>query len=67
METDRFGGGNVMIWGGISHVERTDLKVIDDNMNAARYRDAIIAPIVLLFYVGIVLVTSFNRIMLAVM
>jgi hypothetical protein len=38
-----------MIWGGISHVERTDLKVIDDNRNAARYRDEILAPIVLPF------------------
>jgi hypothetical protein len=38
-----------MIWDGISHVERTDLKVIDGNLNAARYRDEIIAPIVLPF------------------
>jgi hypothetical protein len=38
-----------MIWDGISHVERTDLKVIDGNLNAARYRDDIIAPIVLPF------------------
>ena len=36
-----------MIWGGISHVERTDLKIIDGNLNASRYRDEIIAPIVL--------------------
>jgi hypothetical protein len=34
---------------GRSHVERTDLKVIDGNLNAARYRDEIIAPIVLPF------------------
>ena len=38
-----------MIWGRISQVERTDLKVIDGNLNAARYRDEIIAPIVLPF------------------
>ena len=49
LETDRFGGGSVMIWDGISHVERTDLKVIDGNLNAARYRDEIIVPIVLPF------------------
>jgi hypothetical protein len=48
LETDRFGGGSVMM-GGISHVERTDLKVIDGNLNRARYRDEIIAPIVLPF------------------
>jgi hypothetical protein len=40
-----------MIWDGISHVERTDLKVIDGNLNAARYRDEIIVPIVLPFLV----------------
>ena len=38
-----------MKWGGRSHVERTDLKVIDGNLNAARYRDEIIVPIVLPF------------------
>jgi hypothetical protein len=48
-ETYRFGGGSVMIWGVISHAERTDLKVMDGNLNAARYRDEILAPIVLLF------------------
>ena len=25
-ETDRFGGGGVMVWGGISHVGKTNLK-----------------------------------------
>ena len=49
LETDRFGGGSVMIWGGISHVERTDIKIIDGNLNAARYRDEILATIVLPF------------------
>jgi hypothetical protein len=46
---DRFSGGSVMIWGGINHVERTDLKVIGGNLNAARYRDEIRAPFVLPF------------------
>jgi hypothetical protein len=45
LKTDRFSGGSVMKWGGRSHVERTDLKVIDGNLNAVRYRDEIIAPI----------------------
>jgi hypothetical protein len=49
LETDRFSGGSVMIWGGISHVERTDLKIIDGNRNATCYRDESIAPIVLPF------------------
>jgi hypothetical protein len=38
-----------MKWGGRSHLEQTDLKVIDGNLNTARYRDEIIAPIVLPF------------------
>ena len=49
LETDLFSGGSVMIWGGISHVERTDLKIIDGNRNATCYRDESIAPIVLPF------------------
>jgi hypothetical protein len=49
LETYHFIGGSVMKWGGRSHVERTDIKVIDGNLNAARYRDEIIAPIVLPF------------------
>ena len=67
LETYRFGEGSVMIWVVISHAERTDLKVMDGNLNAARYRDEILAPIVLcLFDVGIVLVMSFNKMMIAV-
>jgi hypothetical protein len=27
-ETDRFGGGGVMVWGGISHVGKTNLKIV---------------------------------------
>ena len=49
LETDRFSGGSVMKWGGRSHVERTDLKVIDGYLNTARYRDEILAPIILPF------------------
>ena len=48
-ETDRFGGGGIMVWGGITYQERTELKIIVGNLNATRYRDEILAPVVLPF------------------
>jgi hypothetical protein len=48
-ETDRFGGGGVMVWGGISHVGKTNLKIVVGNLNGIRYRDEILAPNVLPF------------------
>ena len=27
-ETDRFGGGGVMVWGGISHFGKTNLQIV---------------------------------------
>jgi hypothetical protein len=48
-ETNRFGGGGVMVWGGISHVGKTNLKIVVGNLNGIRYRDEILAPIVLPF------------------
>jgi hypothetical protein len=42
-------GYDCLIWGGKSHVARTDLKIIDGNLNAPSYRDEILAPIVLPF------------------
>jgi hypothetical protein len=43
------GGSGVMVWGGISHVGKTNLKIVVGNLNGIRYRDEILAPIVLLF------------------
>ena len=48
-ETDRFGGGGVMVWGGISHVGKVNLKIVVGNLNDIRYRDEILAPNVLPF------------------
>jgi hypothetical protein len=48
-ETDRFGGGGVMVLGGISHVGKTNIKIVVGNLNGIRYRDEILAPIVLPF------------------
>jgi hypothetical protein len=36
-------------WTKISHVGRTNLKIVDGNLNGIRYRDEILAPIVLPF------------------
>jgi transposase len=47
VEHDRFGGGSVMVWGGISLDGSTDLYVIrNGSLNAVRYRDEILDPIV---------------------
>lgn len=48
-EIDRFGGGGIMVWDGITYQERTELKIIVGNLNASRYRDEILAPVVLQF------------------
>lgn len=47
VEHDRFGGGSIMVWGGISLDGSTDLYVIrNGSLNALRYRDEILDPIV---------------------
>ena len=43
---DRFGGGSVMVWGGISITGKTDLHVIAGNLTGIRYRDEVLDPIV---------------------
>jgi hypothetical protein len=48
-ESDRFGGGSVMIWAGICHDGRTQLTIVQGTMNAVKYRDDIRDPIVLPF------------------
>ena len=44
-----FGGGSVMVWGGITGRDRTPLYVIHGNLTAVRYRDEILNPLVLPF------------------
>lgn len=48
-EVDRFGGGSVMVWAGIAHGHKTDLIFIDGALNAQRYRDTILQPVVVPF------------------
>lgn len=44
VERDRFGGGSVMVWGGISHGVKSPLVVVQGNLTAVRYRDEILRP-----------------------
>ncbi len=48
-ESDRFGGVNVMIWDGICHDGRTQLKIVQGTLNTVKYRDDILDPIALPF------------------
>ena len=43
------GGGGVLVWAGISHGHRTQLYFVEGNLNAVRYRDEILRPIVIPF------------------
>ena len=42
IETDRFGGGSVMLWSGIAYGLKTLLIVVNGNLNAIQYRDRIL-------------------------
>ena len=48
-ETNWLKGGEFMVWDGITYQERTDLTIIEGNLNAKRYRNEILAPLVLPF------------------
>jgi len=48
LPTDAFGGGGVMVWGGIWHGGKTELVVIENGrLNARRYIEEIVQPVVL--------------------
>ena len=44
-----FGGGSVMVWGGICGQQRTDRIVIDGNLTAHRYINQVLRPVLLPF------------------
>jgi hypothetical protein len=48
-ESDRFGGGSVMVWAGICHDDRTQIKVVQETLTVVKYRDDILDHIVLPF------------------
>ena len=49
IERDRFGGGSVMVWGGISNRAKTDLVTIGGTLTSVRYCDEVIEPVVVPF------------------
>ena len=49
VERDRFGGGSVMVWGGICNGRKTPLVVIEGNLTAQRYIDIVLQPVVVPF------------------
>ena len=48
VEWDRFGGGSIMVWGGIPHGIKSQLIIVAGNMTAVRYRDEILRPVAVL-------------------
>lgn len=46
VERDRYGGGSVMIWGGISYQGKTELVTVNGTLNSVRYCNEIIRPVV---------------------
>ena len=52
-----------MVWAGFCHDGRTQLKIVQGTLNAVKYRDDILDPIVLPFLKQRTLITSFNMTM----
>ena len=48
LESNRFGGGSVMVWGAINEGFLSDLIIIDGTLNACRYIDSVLNPVLLL-------------------
>jgi hypothetical protein len=49
IQRQSFGGGSVMVWGGITAHGRTPLVVVPRNLTGIRYRDEIVQPYVIPF------------------
>ena len=45
VQHDRFGCGSIMVWGGISQHTKTPLVHIQGNLNAQRYQNEVIRPV----------------------
>lgn len=60
-EVDRYGGGSIMVWGGISYQNRTPLVIVRGNLTGQRYRDEILTPVVVPFLNANVNVTLFQQ------
>ena len=62
-ESDHFGGGSVIVWAGIYHDGHTQFKIVQGTLNAVKYRDDILDPIVLPFLQQLSFDISFNKTM----
>ena len=49
VEHDRYGGGSLMVWGGISVRSRTELLVLNGTLTGQRYTNEVLQPVVLPF------------------
>jgi len=49
MPVDRFGGGSLMVLGGVHYAGKTNLIVIRQTLNAQGYHDGILRPVVVPF------------------
>lgn len=49
LQRDRYGGGSVMVWGGICRNGRTDLITIQGTLNSVGYCNNVILPVVVPF------------------
>ena len=49
LDHDRYGGGSVMVWGGITHDRRSDLIIVHGSLTGQRYLDQILRPVVVPF------------------
>ena len=49
VEYDRYGGGSLMVWGGISVRSRTELLVLNGTLTGQRYINEVLQPVVLPF------------------
>ena len=50
LETDRFGGGGIMVWAGISSFHRTDLIVLNGGITGQAYVDNVLKTAVVPFF-----------------
>lgn len=46
IQRDRYGGGSVMVWGGIARNSKTELITVPGTLTAARYCDEIVVPVI---------------------
>ena len=49
-QASRWGGGSIMIWGGISWSHKTELLIVEESITARRYIDEAPQPEVVLFF-----------------